>query len=249
MMVEVSAMSKSYGVGAASKLVAVVLSTCLVLTGCQAAEKSDSDTAGSEEATQAKLVVSASGELLEDVTASGKASDLQAEIWDAVQAELPEGCTVEDVQVSYVSKEYIEELEFNSQSTLYFGKTLDELDAEFDGERYVFTCEDGQTTVEPFEADDDSQEQMKRKVLAGLGVAAVAGVILLAVKVATPTGIATTGISVAAKSLKISPAAVRAVAQNSVKVLNVASGVSTVAGVVCNSDFNWSAFSGTQIRL
>jgi hypothetical protein len=72
---------------------------------------------------------------------------------------------------------------------------------------------------------------------------------MFAVKARTPAGIVTTGISVAAKSLKISPAAVRAVAQNSVKVLNVASGVSTVAGVVCNSDFNWSAFSGTQIRL
>ena len=45
---------------------------------------------------------------------------------------------VSDVSAVYVSKEYLEELDYNSQSNIYFGYTLDELDAQFQGKRYVF---------------------------------------------------------------------------------------------------------------
>jgi hypothetical protein len=55
---------------------------------------------------------------------------------------------VENVSAVYVSKEYLEELAFNSQSNIYFGCTLAELNELFQGSRYVFTLgEDGTTTV------------------------------------------------------------------------------------------------------
>ena len=55
---------------------------------------------------------------------------------------------VENVSAVYVSKEYLEELAFNSQSNIFFGYTLEELDEQFQGTRYVFTmAEDGGTGV------------------------------------------------------------------------------------------------------
>ena len=54
---------------------------------------------------------------------------------------------IESIISSYVSKEYLEELEYNSRKNIYFGYTLEELDKQFDGQRYVFTLGDDGTTV------------------------------------------------------------------------------------------------------
>jgi len=79
---------------------------------------------------------------------------------------------VSDVSAVYVSKEYLEELDYNSQSNIYFGYTLDELDAQFQGKRYVFTLGDnGKTIVQPLETiDDNSTETMLKNVAVGTGV-------------------------------------------------------------------------------
>lgn len=78
---------------------------------------------------------------------------------------------VENVSAVYVSNEYIEELEYNSQSNIYFGFTLEELDEEFQGTRYVFTLgDDGTTVVKPFEEYDDSYERVIKNVAVGTGV-------------------------------------------------------------------------------
>lgn len=79
---------------------------------------------------------------------------------------------VSDVSAAYVSKEYLEELSYNSQSNIYFGYTLDELDAQFQGKRYVFTLGDnGKTIVQPLETiDDNSTETMLKNVAVGTGV-------------------------------------------------------------------------------
>ena len=89
---------------------------------------------------------------------------------------------VENVSAVYVSKEYLEELAFNSQSNIFFGYTLEELDEQFQGTRYVFTLsEDGGTGVEPFEAYDDTYERVIKNVAVGTGV------ILLCVTVSVVT--------------------------------------------------------------
>jgi hypothetical protein len=80
---------------------------------------------------------------------------------DSVYADLvdefaSEDYIIENVAATYVSKEYLEELSYNSQSNIFFGYTLAELDAQFQGTRYVFTLDDnGQTVVQAFEAYDD----------------------------------------------------------------------------------------------
>jgi len=78
---------------------------------------------------------------------------------------------VENVKAIYISEEYLEELEFNSQSNIYFGYTLSELDAQFRGERYVFSLgKDGETEVRKWEAYDDTYERVIRNVAIGTGV-------------------------------------------------------------------------------
>ena len=89
---------------------------------------------------------------------------------------------VENVSAVYISKEYLEELNYNSQENIFFGYTLSEVDACFQGTRYVFTLgENGQTVVQPFEAYDDTYEQVLKNVAIG------SGVILLCVTVSVVT--------------------------------------------------------------
>lgn len=79
---------------------------------------------------------------------------------------------VENVEAVYISKEYLAELSYNSQSNIYFGYTLDEIEAEFEGQRYMFTLgDDGQTVVVPLEeVYDDTYDQIIKNVSIGSGV-------------------------------------------------------------------------------
>ncbi|MBE5806906.1 MAG: hypothetical protein E7317_01010 [Clostridiales bacterium] len=78
---------------------------------------------------------------------------------------------VENVSAVYISQEYLEELAFNSKSNIYFGYTLDELEEQFQGERYVFTLgANGQTVVKKWEPYDDTYERVIRNVAVGTGV-------------------------------------------------------------------------------
>lgn len=79
---------------------------------------------------------------------------------------------VESVNATYISKEYLEEVAYNSQSNIYFGYTLNELDALFQGTRYIFTLgENGDTTVQELqEIEDVNTETMLKNVAIGTGV-------------------------------------------------------------------------------
>ena len=78
---------------------------------------------------------------------------------------------VENVNAIYISKEYLEEVAYNSQENIYFGYTLSELDSYFQGTRYVFTLgDDGQTVVTEFQKYDDTYDQMLKNVAIGTGV-------------------------------------------------------------------------------
>ena len=68
---------------------------------------------------------------------------LEDSVYTGLVAELDnEQYFVENVQAVYISKEYLEEVAYNSQENIYFGYTLSELDAYFKGTRYVFTSGD-----------------------------------------------------------------------------------------------------------
>jgi len=61
--------------------------------------------------------------------------------------------SVENVEAVYISKEYLEELAYNSQENLYFGYKTSELDEAFKDGKYIFTIdENGCQTVRAFEA-------------------------------------------------------------------------------------------------
>lgn len=109
---------------------------------------------------------------------------------DSVYSELEadfasEDYIIETVQAAYVSKEYLEELAYNSQANIFFGYTLAELDAQFQGTRYVFTLGDnGETVVKPFEGYDTTFETALKNIAIGTGV------ILICVTVSVVAGAA-----------------------------------------------------------
>ena len=78
---------------------------------------------------------------------------------------------VESVNAVYVSEEYLEEIAYNYQSNVYFGHTLEELDAQFQGTRYIFSLgEIGETVVEEFAKYDDTYDRVIKNVVIGTGV-------------------------------------------------------------------------------
>ena len=89
---------------------------------------------------------------------------------------------VENVSAIYISDEYLEELAFNSQANLYFGYSIEELQQQFQGQRYYFTLsESNETTVKAWEPYDNPMETVIRNVAIGTGV------ILICVTVSTLT--------------------------------------------------------------
>ena len=78
---------------------------------------------------------------------------------------------INEVNAIYISKEYLEELEYNSQSNIFFGLTLEELDKQFQGKKYVFTLgENGETAVVEFEDYDDTYDRALKNIAIGTGV-------------------------------------------------------------------------------
>lgn len=91
--------------------------------------------------------------------------------FDLIQELDNESYFVENIETVYISKEYLEELEYNSKSNIYFGYTLSELDEAFEGTRYIFTLDDNnQTIVTAFQRYDDTYEQVLKNVAIGAGV-------------------------------------------------------------------------------
>ncbi len=152
------------------RLIAFVLAAAMLLAGCAQEQHIESSTT----TTPVETV-----EWVNDIPEYSSLSDtaLLAHVEDLVYRETVvaldnEDYFVENVSTVYISKEYLDELAFNSQSNIYFGYTLAELDALFEGSRYAFTLgEDGKTTVKPLEEiQDASTETMLKNVAIGAGV-------------------------------------------------------------------------------
>ena len=90
---------------------------------------------------------------------------------------------VENVSAIYISKEYLDELAFNSQANIFFGFTLAEVEEQIQGTKYLFTLGDnGETIVKPFtEYEDETFKTILRNTAVG------GGVILLCTTVAVTT--------------------------------------------------------------
>lgn len=157
---------------------------------------------------------------------------------------------VESVTAVYVSDEYLEEVTYNSKSNVYFGYTLEELDAQFQGTRYIFSLgENGETVVEEFAAYDDTYDRVIKNVAIGTGV------ILVCVTVSVVSG--GVGAPAAVSMIFASAAKTGTVyALSSGTISAVAAGTITsiqtgdfdeakkAAALACSESFKWGAITG-----
>ncbi len=176
------------------KVITLILISALLLCSCSKATTVDSQSSSSVSSSSA-TETSDSTSVLESTAETTKADngyrdlsdpDLLDYIEDTAYEELVskidnDKYVVQNVEAIYISEEYLEELEYNSKQNIFFGYTLDEVDAQFKGDRYVFTLGDeGETVVKPFESYDETTEKIIRNVAIGTGVILVCVVITVA---------------------------------------------------------------------
>ena len=176
------------------KVITLILISTLLLCSCSKATTVDSQSSSSVSSSSA-AETSDSTSVSESTAETTKADngyrdlsdpDLLDYIEDTAYEELVskidnDKYVVQNVEAIYISEEYLEELEYNSKQNIFFGYTLDEVDAQFKGNRYVFTLGDeGETVVKPFESYDETTEKIIRNVAIGTGVILVCVVITVA---------------------------------------------------------------------
>lgn len=233
------------------KIIALLLVSLLAITSC--ASQTDEANEPATEAEEAVVVQE------EETPADFEGVDLddpellqyvQDNVYATLEEELDsDDYVVENVQAVYVSKEYLEELEYNSKSNIYFGFTLDEIEKQFSGERYVFTLGgDGQTIVKQFEPYDDTNERLLKNVAIGTGI------ILICVTVSVATGGA--GLPAVSMVFATSAKTGAVMAVSSGGIGGVAAGVSTgvktgdmkqatkAAKDAAGEGFKWGAITG-----
>lgn len=158
-------------------IIAILLALTMTLTGCTQPQTETTPTNSTNESITD--VNSVPAEWIEVQPEFNSLSDenllLQVEnlvYRETVRALNSEEYVVENVSAVYISKEYLEEAAFNSQSNVYFGYTLAELDEVFQGSRYIFTLgDDGNTTVQELQTiDDNATKTMLKNVAIGTGV-------------------------------------------------------------------------------
>ena len=137
-------------------LISLVLSLSLILTFCAPANA----TAQTSAARFRSLSDPSIPPYIEDTLYQTLISELDSEDY-----------FIENVSAVYISQEYLDELAFNSRSNVFFGYTLASLEAQFQGNKYVFTLgENNETVVEPWVDYDDPFEKVIQNVAIGTGV-------------------------------------------------------------------------------
>lgn len=160
------------------RVMAILLSACLVLTGCSLSQQDETAP------TQKSLSATEATPTFSSLSDDGLTDYLEGEIYSDLINELgSDEYFVENVEAVYVSKEYLEELTHNSQENIYFGYALSDIIESFGDTPYVFTVgDDGQTEVVPFNPYDDTWDVAIRNVAIG------SGVILVCVTVSVVSG-------------------------------------------------------------
>ena len=236
------------------RLIALFLSLTMVLTGCS---KPQTQNPASESTINA---VSAPAEWVEVLPEFDSLSDenLLLEVENLVYRETVEALdseeyVVENVSAVYLSKEYLEEAAFNSQSNVYFGYTLAELDEIFQGTRYIFTLgDDGTTAVQELQViDDHTAETMLRNIAIGTGV------ILVCVTVSVVSaGAGAPAVSIifaasatTAKTMAVSSAAFGGISAGVVRGIETGDFDEAIeaAALGATEGFKWGAVSGAVI--
>ena len=162
------------------RLLALLLCGCLALSGCATPTSSDSE-----------IVEPVSYQFPEEYSTPSDpemVEGLEESVYVSLRESLDsDDFLIDEVEVAYVSQEYLDELKYNSQENIFFGYTLSEIRDYFGDAPYVFTAGGGQTVVKPFEDFDDTWEQVATNVATGTGVIVVcATVTVLAPAVGAP---------------------------------------------------------------
>lgn len=168
------------------RFVAIILSLCLLLAGCGTGSviKAEDETTTGNVKKQETIDHTPTFKNLNDTALPAY---LEGEIYSDLISQLnSEDYFVENVSVRYVSQEYLDELEYNSQENIFFGYTLSEIEEVFGDEKFVFSLdENGNTIVKAVE----SYENVYAKAIKDIAVGT--GVILVCITVST-VSVATT---------------------------------------------------------
>ena len=140
----------------------------IVFSGCTINSPKDNK---QENTTQIEEKTTVSNENTDD---NSVAANIENQVYRQTIDTVGDNYYVTEVKVQYYSKEYLEEVDYNSKENVFFGYTLSDLDKSFGTGSYVFTLgEDGQTTVEAFKPYDDTTDKLVRNVAIGTGVIVV----------------------------------------------------------------------------
>lgn len=242
-----------------NKLIAMLAAVCMLITGCSAPSEENAQPApeSSSSTVNGGSVDDSGSDDEQPRYTSLNDPELLQRIEDDVYADLEQrfgndDYTIEAITSEYISKEYLEEVTYNSKRNVFFGYTLEELDEQFEGTRYVFTLgENGRTTVEAFESYDDAYYQMLSDIAIGTGIILVC----LTISVAT-AGAGTGALSTAsalfavsgktAASVALSSGVIGAATEATIKGIETGDVEKTVeAAALAGADaFKWGAIIG-----
>lgn len=192
---------------AARAVLVVLLSSALVLQGC-AIPAGRSQTTATEEVQ------------FVDLDDPELHSHLQESVYEQVVESLDsEEYLVGNVDVTYISKEYLKESSFNSQDNIFFGYSLAALDELYEGEKYIFTVEDGETTTQAFNSIRDTRfdETIENIAVGGGAVLVCVTVSAVAAPAAPAVSVIFAGSAKGAMALGALDGAVSAVAAGAAK--------------------------------
>ncbi len=184
------------------KKMLIILSLVLLVSGCGSKKEATQET----EETKKTMTVefNASLDITFDETKANvenlDESDLNSDdvlqysndvIYEKLIEQLGSDYYIQNIETAYISKEYIEELEYNSKSNIFFGYTLEDLTKQFGDKKYVFTLgDDGTTIVTEVENPVNYMDKVIKNVAIGTGV------ILVCVTVSSLTAASAPAVSV-----------------------------------------------------
>lgn len=159
------------------KIIPLILAISMVLTGCVKPKIENQPIKPSEnqicDKSSKPVVLKENKPRYKSLSDKGLLVDVEDLVYkETIDAINSEDYVVENVSAVYISKEYLEEVAFNSKSNVYFGYSLAELNEVFKGDSYIFTLgDDGKTAVKKLQSiDDKATETMIRNVAIGTGV-------------------------------------------------------------------------------
>lgn len=132
------------------KLLVGLTALALFLTGCSVPEDSevpvgatmstDARTTSTESPTVSDVPESAAEPSFASFGDPDYLQYVEDQVFASAEGELvSDDYEIEHLTATYVSQEYLDELAFNSQENIYFGYTLSEIEAQFEGTSYVFS--------------------------------------------------------------------------------------------------------------